>query len=130
MMNRMFYPLNDSMADPNVRGDAPEGFCIIKDITVGAMTAGKVVVELTNIPFGKNLGEVWGAEIINGADAAGVMNGGSESDLNSVLTAGSAVVGTHTGDVDVVIVCTDATKTTNTYVVTLKIYGKILPLNA
>lgn len=130
MMQRMFFPLNDSMSDPNVRGDSPEGFTIIKDITVGAMTAGKAVITLTNIPFGKGLGEVWGAEIINGADAKDVISNGSESDLNSVLTAGSVALGSDPGEVDVVIVCTDATKTTNTYIVTLKVYGKILPLNA
>lgn len=130
MMQYGFYPLNDSMGDPNVRGESPEGFVIVKDVAVGALTAGKATVTLTNIPFGKGLGEVWGAEIIAGADAGRTLEGGSESDLNVILVVGTVALGSGAGEVDVDIVSISAESTAADYVVSLKVYGKILPLNA
>ena len=127
MIQDGFYPLNSSVFDPNVRGESPEGFVIVRDIAVGAMVAGKKAVTLSNVPFGKNLGEVWGAEIIAGGDTGDVIDGGSAADLNSVLTVGAVVAGASEGQVSVTLVATDATSTASDYVVSLKVYGRILP---
>ena len=124
-----FYPLNSSHLDPNVRGESPEGFVIVKDVAVGAMTAGKKAVTISNVPFGKGLGEVWGAEIIAGADTGDVIEGGSESDLNAVLVVGAVAAGANAGQVAITIVSTSAGATAN-YTVTLKIYGRVLPVDA
>lgn len=129
MFQEGFYPLNSSVLDPNVRGESPEGFVIVRDVVVGAMTAGKKAVTLTNIPFGKNFGEVWGAEIIAGADPLDTIAGGSESDLNAVLVVGAVALGSNDKEVSVTIVSTNATSTGN-YTVSLKVYGRINPVNA
>lgn len=122
-----FYPLNDSQFDPNIRGESPAGFKIFRNIAVGAMTAG--AKELTvKAPFGKNLGEVWGAQLLDTNGGAAVT--GFTPDANPVLGI-KAVVGTVAeGDVIVTITTLDATSTESALVVSFIVYGRILPVNA
>jgi hypothetical protein len=125
MQYHNFFPLNDTMQDPNARGTSPFGFTLHESITVGAMTAGAKTITLTGIPFGKNLGTVLGAELLNtdGGDAVTA----ATPDLNPILSI-SAAAGSNAGEVDVTIKTSDATVTTNTYVVTFKLWGRILPV--
>lgn len=127
MMQSGFFPLNDSMFDPNVRGESPAGFKIYRDVAVGALTAG--AKELTvKAPFGKGLGEVWGAQLINSNGGAVVTT--YTPDTNPVLGI-KAVIGTVAeGDVIVTITTPDATSTEDALVVSFMVYGKILPVNA
>ena len=118
MQAENFYPLNSSVFDPNVRGESPEGFVILRDIVVGAMVAGVKTVTVLNIPFGKDLGEVYGVTILDSAGAG----------ANEVLAV-SAVAGTNAGEVDITIQSSDAAAVDN-LTRSFILFGRILPVNA
>jgi hypothetical protein len=120
-----FFPLNDSMNDPNARGTSPLGFTLHENVTVGALTAGAKTVTLTGIPFGKGLGTVIGAELLNTDGGAAVAS--YTPDHNPILSI-KAVAGSNAGEVDVTIKTSDATSTETIASVSFKIWGRINPV--
>lgn len=109
--NANVFPLNDLEHNPNARGSTP----LVKEwhsVTPGALTAGKVAVDLTSI-VGKDVGEVVGAQ---------VLGAGKEGE---VLGATVVPHATLTGKVTVTIFSSDATSTYNPGTLTVEIYGRV-----
>src|SRR5690606_33729189 len=133
-MSRNFYPLNSTDLDPiNQRGEAPEGFEVHKDIVCGAMEAGRVTVTVQS-DFGKGLGEVYGALLLN-ADVEDTFewtdNDGEAlpvtTTANIILGIGTPVEGSNDGEVNVDIVSPDAASTEE-YTVSFILFGRKLPI--
>ena len=113
-----FYPFNASQYDPNIRGEAPVGIEVHRDIVIGAMVAGVKAVEIPSA-FGKGLGEVWGCWLLNNAGA-----GANEA---LVATASNAT-GTD-GTVTVTVQSSDAAAIDNN-TRSIVLFGRIVPINA
>lgn len=121
-----FFPLNDSLHDPNARTAVPIGLSIHKDILFGTLVAGAKTVTV-KAPFGKNLGAIYGALLLNNSGGAAVT--AFTPDLNPIVSI-TAVAGTNEGEVDVTIATSDATATTASVVNTFILIGQIFPKSA
>lgn len=126
MQRSNFFPLNDSILDSNVRGESPLGFCVFENVAVGTMTAGKRDVTV-KAPFGKGLGEVLGAVVIN---AWGGIDAGFTPDMNTTISVNAAIGSSAEGDVILSVYHPDATRTTNSTTVSVMVFGRIFPVNA